>query len=178
MRTNHFIALLDTCVLVPMPIADTLLRMAEEPAFYLPRWSADILRELEGALVRRLNYTEAQAARRVTRMIEAFPDAIVEGYESLIPSMQNHEKDRHVLAAAIKAGSHAIVTNNKKHFPQEITAAYHLECLTANEFISHQYHLDPDRLIALLHEQARDAGIPFPNLIRNHVPCLTELIHS
>lgn len=28
---------LDACVLIPMPLADTLLRMAEEPRLYSPK---------------------------------------------------------------------------------------------------------------------------------------------
>lgn len=55
---NHFIAVLDTCVLAPMPLCDTLLRLAEDPAFYIPRWTDDILRELRSTLWR-MGYTEA-----------------------------------------------------------------------------------------------------------------------
>jgi hypothetical protein len=42
---ERLVAVLDTCVLAPMPLCDTLLRLAEEPALYTPK-SADILREL------------------------------------------------------------------------------------------------------------------------------------
>ena len=47
---NAYIAVLDTCVLAPMPLCDTLLRLAEEPAFYIPKWSDGILRELRSTL--------------------------------------------------------------------------------------------------------------------------------
>lgn len=40
--TNQYLAVLDACVLAPMPVCDTLLRLAEEPAFYKPKWSEDI----------------------------------------------------------------------------------------------------------------------------------------
>lgn len=36
-QTNAFVVVLDTCVLAPMPLCDTLLRLAEDPAFYMPR---------------------------------------------------------------------------------------------------------------------------------------------
>ena len=39
-QTDPLIVVLDTCVLAPMPLCDTLLRLAEDPAFYMPRWSA------------------------------------------------------------------------------------------------------------------------------------------
>jgi hypothetical protein len=36
MRADYRVVL-DACVLIPMPLADTLLRMAEAPRLYLPR---------------------------------------------------------------------------------------------------------------------------------------------
>jgi hypothetical protein len=49
-QDNEYVVLLDACVLVPMPLCDTLLRLAEEPAFYRPLWSEEILREVGDAL--------------------------------------------------------------------------------------------------------------------------------
>lgn len=63
-----------------------------------------------------MGYTPAQAERRVTAMETAFDDANVTGYECLVASMRNDAKDRHVLAAAVRCGAHAIVTENVKHF--------------------------------------------------------------
>jgi hypothetical protein len=34
-------------------------------------------------------------------MREFFPDSLVENYEPLVREMENHPKDRHVLAAAV-----------------------------------------------------------------------------
>ncbi|MBI4905603.1 MAG: hypothetical protein HY820_18370 [Acidobacteria bacterium] len=82
-QSNQYIAVLDTCVLAPMPLCDTLLRLAEEPAFYVPKWSRDILRELRSTL-ERMGYTPAQAHRRIVAMESAFEDANVAGYESLV----------------------------------------------------------------------------------------------
>lgn len=39
-------------------------------------------------------------------MEKYFPEAMVTGYEPLIAGMQNDTKDRHVVAAAVKAGAH------------------------------------------------------------------------
>lgn len=112
--SNQCIAILDTCVLAPMPLCDTLLRLAEDPAFHIPRWTDDILRELRSTLVR-MGYNESQATRRVTAMETAFEDARVTGYECLVASMTNDPKDRHVLAAAVRCGAHAIITDNVRH---------------------------------------------------------------
>src|SRR5580693_5013865 len=119
MRIDQYIAVLDACVLAPMPVADTLLRLAEEPAFYTPRWSLDILNEIRRTLLVKFKYSEDQVTRRLTAMQETFRDASVDGYQDLIPAMKNHEKDRHVLAAAVRCGAHAIVTDNQRHFPPE-----------------------------------------------------------
>ena len=73
---------------------------------------------------------------KLVSAIKAFPDAMVEGFEELIPAMTNHEKDRHVLAAAVKCGAHAIVSDNQKDFPPESMAPYNLECLTADAVAS------------------------------------------
>jgi hypothetical protein len=62
--TNQYIVLLDACVLAPMPLCDLLLRLAEEPAFFVPRWSADILREVSSTL-RKFGYSDAQVERRL-----------------------------------------------------------------------------------------------------------------
>src|ERR1700722_15265240 len=89
-RGNSFVAVLDTCVLAPMPVADTLLRLAEEPCFYLPRWSPHILDELRRTLIGKFGYTDQQADRRLNVMRDFFPEALVGDYEDLIPSMKNH----------------------------------------------------------------------------------------
>ena len=81
--SNQYIAVLDTCVLAPMPLCDTLLRLAEDPAFYIPRWTGDILRELRSTLLR-MGYTETQASRRIIAMETAFDEAKVTGYECLV----------------------------------------------------------------------------------------------
>ena len=43
---SDFRVFLDACVLIPMPLADTLLRMAEAPRLYLPKWSQTVMDEV------------------------------------------------------------------------------------------------------------------------------------
>ncbi len=163
-QTNAFVIVLDTCVLAPMPLCDTLLRLAEDPAFYMPRWSASILDELRRVL-RKMEYSEAQAERRITAMQCAFEDACVTGYASLVASMTNDEKDRHVLAAAVRAGAHAILTENVKHLPAESVEPYKIDVLTPEQFLAHQFHLDRELLEEKLRGQAAARGMPYENLI-------------
>ncbi|MEU4564335.1 PIN domain-containing protein [Actinoplanes sp. NPDC023936] len=94
-----FPAFLDTCVLYPAYLCDTLLRLAEASA-YRPLWSADVFAELRRNLGDR-GLPPDRVDRRLGQMARSFPDAQVTGYESLIDGMTNHPKDRHVLAAAV-----------------------------------------------------------------------------
>jgi len=154
-QTNAFVVVLDTCVLAPMPLCDTLLRLAEDPAFYMPRWSAGILDELRHVL-RKMEYSEVQAERRISAMQTAFEDACVTGYEDLVRTMTNHSRDRHVLAAAIRAGAHAVLTENVKHFPAKCVLQYDIDVLTPDQFLVHQFHLNRE----LLGEKLRGARNP------------------
>jgi len=175
MRINQYVAILDTCVLAPMPVADTLMRLADEPAFYTPRWSPDIFKELETTL-HKFGYPPDKIAHRLETMQLAFPDAMVHGYEDLIEAMKNQHKDRHVLAAGVKSGANCIVSNNKKHFEEIHLAPYNIDCLTADEFLQHQYHLDEDLFIGVLKQQASDIGWTLPQLLSKHVLSLATLI--
>lgn len=110
-----FPAILDTCVLYPVYLCDTLLRLAEAEA-YRPLWSADVFTELRRNLVER-GVREERVDRRIGEMVRSFPDAMVTGYEALTGDMTNDPKDRHVLAAAVRAHAEVIVTFNVTDFP-------------------------------------------------------------
>ena len=106
--TVAFPAFLDTCVLYPAYLCDTLLRLAEASA-YRPLWSADVLAELWRNVIER-GIPPKRVDRRPAHMTRSFPDALVTGCESLIDGMTNHPKDRHVLTAAVRANAEVNVT--------------------------------------------------------------------
>ena len=147
-----------------MPLCDTLLRLAEYPAFYTPKWSGHILRELRSTL-RRMGYTSAQADRRITAMETAFEDAKVTGYECTVGSMTNDPKDRHVLAAAVRCGAHAIVTENVRHFPPGSVKPCGVGVLTPDDFLVHQFHLNKELLAEKLAAQAVARGVSLGDLL-------------
>lgn len=66
--------MLDTCVLYPAYLCDTLLRLAEAAA-YRPLWSADVLAELRRNLIGR-NIPPERVDRRLANMTRSFPDAL------------------------------------------------------------------------------------------------------
>jgi predicted nucleic acid-binding protein len=172
---NRPTVVLDTCVLAPMPLCDTLLRLAEDPAFYIPRWSDDIFRELRSTLLR-MGYTMAQATRRISAMDAAFEDAKVTGYERMVASMTNDPKDRHVLAAAVRCAAHAIVTDNARHFPPGSVKLYNLEILTPDQFLVRQFHSNEELLRERIAAQAVARGVGMEHLMVRLAKCAPAMV--
>ncbi|GLZ42479.1 PIN domain-containing protein [Actinokineospora sp. NBRC 105648] len=146
-----FPSFLDACVLVPMPLADLLLRMAEAD-LYRPLWSEEVLDEVTRSLPK-LGVTPLAAARRVKQMRDTFPDAAVPGCESLVSVMRNHPKDRHVLAAAVRANAELIVTANLRDFPPDALDPYDIVAVQPDDFLLDQFDLYPEDTLRCLREQ-------------------------
>ena len=71
-------------------------------------------------------------------------DAKVYNYEVLIETLQLPDPDdRHVLAAAIKVNADAIVSFNKKDFPEESLAPFGIELVHPDDFIHYQLDMAP-----------------------------------
>jgi predicted nucleic acid-binding protein len=146
-----FKVVLDACVLYPFTVRDVLLQAAAN-SFYQAYWSEMILDEALRNLVADGRMSEENAARLVATMRRAFPEAQVTDYENLIPSMRNHEKDRHVVAAAVKAGAQVIVTSNTKDF-YDLPSG--IEIQTPDEFLSNLFDLDRPRMMVVLETLAQ-----------------------
>lgn len=146
-----FPAFLDACVLVPITLTDLLLRLAEAGTYRL-LWSAEVLAEVERTLPR-VGVDPDKACWRVQQMRDAFPDALVTGHEALIPAMTNHPKDRHVLAAAVRADAAVIVTHNLKDFPDDATRPYDIMVVNPDDFLLDQLDLYPAQTIQCLRDQ-------------------------
>ncbi|MEU9887541.1 PIN domain-containing protein [Sphaerisporangium sp. NPDC051011] len=147
-----FSVVLDTCVLYPAYLRDTLLRLAEAGLFR-PLWSAGILDELDRNLIR-AGIPVQIVQRLVTEMRTAFDDAEIVGYEPLIATMTCDHKDRHVLAAAVCAGADTLVTFNVKDFPESSREPYDIELLTPDAFLLWLLDLAPRIVLRTLRDQA------------------------
>jgi hypothetical protein len=96
------------------------------------------------------------ARRRVAFMREAFPDAMVEGWEDLVEGMANDLKDRYVLAAAVAGDADVIVTNTLDDFPADACAPLGLRALSADGFLCDIWHDDPELARSMIDQQAAD----------------------
>lgn len=145
-------------MLVSVALTDTILRLSERGIF-LVFWSEDVLREAERALIE-IGRPEASARHRFQVMRDAFPEAMVSGYERMIPLMTCDEKDRHVLAAAARARVHQLITFNVSDFPERSTAEFGVEVITPNELLLNVLDLVPKVVTRCLREQAADLRRP------------------
>jgi predicted nucleic acid-binding protein len=153
-----FPALLDANVLVPIHLTDLLLRLAEAET-YRPLWSEQVLQEVERNLPK-VGVTPEKAKRRVGTMRREFPDAMVTGYQPLVDDMTNDPKDRHVLAAAVRANAEIIVTANVKDFPAHACEPYDVGIVHPDEFLLDQLDLYEDETLRCLRELVLDLERP------------------
>jgi hypothetical protein len=149
-----------------MPLADTLLRLAAGPRLYLPRWTDQIMAEVSRNLQENFGLSAEQAAYRESEIRRHFPEAWVDGYQELIPSMTNNEKDRHVLAAAVRANAELIVTYNAKDFPQASLAPYSIAVLGPSKFLTNLYQLDSDAVVHTIKDQAAAINKPIEYVLQ------------
>jgi hypothetical protein len=95
-----------------------------------------------------------------------FADSWVTGYEPLIERMTNDPHDRHVLAAAVKAGAQTIVTYNVRHFPPIAVAPWQVEVSAPGSFLTRLYKKDPAAVVDVLRAQASNLGRSLPEQLR------------
>ena len=133
--TGDSLVVLDACVLIPAPLRDTLLRLADPPRLYTPRWPEEILAETVRNLESRMGLSRTKTDYLVGQLRVHFADSWVIGYEPLVDRMANHPKDRHVLAAAVRCGARLIVTYNKRDFPTAATEPWRIEVQGPSAFL-------------------------------------------
>ena len=98
-------------------------------------------------------------------------DALVEGYETIIPTLSLPDADdRHILAAAIVGQCDTIITFNLKDFPQEILASYRIEAVHPDVFVMRciEVSLDAVHRTVLRQQQA----------LRNPTKTLEEVLQA
>ncbi|MEV3875260.1 PIN domain-containing protein [Streptomyces sp. NPDC002454] len=155
-----FVVVYDACVLYPNVVRDLLIRVALTGAVQA-KWSDRILDEMVRALhaERGIALDKLEGLRRL--MNETIRDASVVGYERLVEGLVLPDPDdRHVLAAAVRAGAQVIVTDNRKDFPTEALAEWGIEAKTADSFLLDLLGLDDRVVYACVHQVAESRRNP------------------
>jgi predicted nucleic acid-binding protein len=148
-RADRFTAVLDANVIAGSLARNILLSLAEA-GFYRPRWSSNILDEFERFFVRQYDDKET-AARQRANMESAFPEALVEDFETLIEALELPDPDdRHVMACAIQTKAAVIVTDNLKDFPNDVLDQHDLKAVGLDDFIADTLDLAGAEAIAAL----------------------------
>lgn len=150
-----FVVLYDACVLYPAPLRDLLIRLANT-GIARARWSEVILDECFRNILEQRPGLKPEALSRTRELMkQAVPNGIVTGFEPLIEGLTLPDPDdRHVLAAAIRAGAQAIVTFNLRDFPIEKLAPYNIEPQHPDDFVLHAIDLAPGLVTKAVSDQA------------------------
>lgn len=155
----RFICVLDTNVIYPLLIRDLMFWFAHYDLF-TPKWSKHIFDEWDHVMERK-GIPKEERLKRINVANRAFPDAMVHNYEQLIKGLDLPDtKDRHVLAAAIKANASIIVTENLKDFPQDCLASCGLSAKSSDDFLTDIIDLNPEKAVEAFKKLVRNRKNP------------------
>jgi predicted nucleic acid-binding protein len=141
---------LDTCVLFPTVMRETLLAVAAE-GLYTPLWSERILGEWQRAAARFGPLAQAEANAAIARAQAGFPKASIAAQPGLEARLHlPDENDIHVLATAIAGSADAIVTLNASDFPRGALAAEGLQRRDPNGLLWELWSHHPEQVEAAL----------------------------
>ena len=144
-----FTAFYDANVLYPAELRNMLMHLALAGLFRA-KWSADVHEEwISNLLEKRPDLSREKLERTRSLMDKHAEDALVTGYEDLIPGLHLPDPDdRHVLAAAIRGRADVIVTMNLRDFPAGLIAPFGIEAQHPDKFILHLLDLAPGPIVA------------------------------
>lgn len=164
-----FVAIYDACVLFPRTMRDILTRIAAA-GLVRARWSEHIHDELRTRLV--VQYPDMAEGEQIDKLIgflmRTVPDCLVRGYECLIGSFELPDPDdRHVAAAAIKAGAQVIVTRDGRGFSEEFLAEQDICLKDPDDFVADLIDLPRagPKIHQIVTEMAEDAGLVVSDVI-------------
>ncbi len=172
---------LDACVIVNFSLCDTLLRLAEPPRLYHPKWSDEIIQETIRTLESKLGWPTSLVAHFTSELRIHFADSWVLGYEPLLNQMTNDNKDRHVVAAAVHGGVEAIVTFNLRHFDPRHLKPWGIRAIHPEVFLIEIFQFEPSLTRMKLEQQALDRSRTLKQLLdilRSTVPAFVSLVES
>lgn len=143
-----YTTVLDACVLYPGTLRDLMLSIAFEGVYHA-RWSDDIHDEWIRNLLKNRPDLNAEKLNSIrVQMDKSIDDCLIYGYQPIIDVLSLPDPDdRHVLAAAVIGHADAIVTFNKKDFPESELSKFGIEVLHPDDFLISQYDLNTTKLL-------------------------------
>lgn len=157
-KLGNFIVVLDACVLYKDFLRNLLLRIAKYE-LYQPRWSDKICEEFSRNLIKNKATSPDKAQRTIFLMNKAFSEAQVDEYiEINLDGMD--PKDKHIVETAVASNAQVIVTDNLKHFPDEILGKYNIETQSPDEFLQNLFDLAPEVVLNAFIEMENSLNNP------------------
>ena len=146
------VAFLDASVLYPAPLRDLLLELAVSDLFRA-KWSQAVHEEWIRALLRRRPDLSAERLERTRRLMDAHVrDALVAGFEDLVPTVALPDPDdRHVVAAAVRGEAHIVLTANLRDFPESDLSPLGLVARHPDAFLADLCGRSPAQFLEALH---------------------------
>lgn len=156
-----FSAVYDANVLYPNVLCEALIRVCVE-GLVGAHWTEAILDEAFRSLAaNRPDIPAGKLQRTRELMCAALPAAIITDYEDLIAGLALPDPDdRHVLAAAIRAGAQMIVTFNLKDFPADRLGRFDVEAKSPDDFLVDQFFIDHSVVRGVIRDIARSRTRP------------------
>ncbi|WP_293751624.1 PIN domain-containing protein [uncultured Paraglaciecola sp.] len=167
-----YTVILDACVMYPAPLRSYLLYLAQT-GLYRARWTDQIHDEWIRNLIKNNPSLDRRKLERTRQLMDAhMPDCLVEGYDSLVESIELPDlDDRHVVAAAIKGQAEGIITFNLKDFPDNKLVTYELSAIHPDTFLSDMFELSPSAAIQAAQKQRGALKRP-PMSVDDYLDCL------
>jgi predicted nucleic acid-binding protein len=158
---SHFTAVYDASVLYPAPLRSLLMYLALTDLFRA-KWTDAIHEEWMRNVQKDYPDIKREQVERTRNLMNAHVrDCLVTGFEELIDAVNLPDPDdRHVLAAAIRAGAGVIVTGNLKHFPKEELGKYGIEAQHPDDFVMHLIDLAPSVVCSAAKKQRESLKKP------------------
>lgn len=162
-RAHRRRCVLDASILYQELLRNLLLWIATEGGFD-PLWTERILEETRRNLIADDLLVPAQWERLRTAMLASFPDAMLDqaAADAIEDEMPNHEKDRHVLAAAVVGDAELVVTSNLRHFERADLEKVGKQALSPDQLLCELLATEPELLHAAMEQLVAVMQIPHP----------------
>lgn len=156
-----FTVVYDACVLYPPSVRDLLVELART-GLCRAKWTQRIHQEwIDAVMIGRADGQRARFERIAALMNAAVLDGEVTDYEALEATLVLPDsEDRHVLAAAIRAGAQEIVTFNLRDFPESALSPFGIRAVHPDVFVEHLLDLNAEAVCDAVRRIRRRLAAP------------------